>query len=353
LQSTSYKKEGFALNSEVNIDEIRYRIDDYIAFCLGNEESLCFLKSKELELFDEIEAFLQRKAKRIRPILLMLSFVGYSKKGNSSIIHAGVALELMHTFALIHDDIIDGTPMRDNIPSLYHAIDKLAFARKQSANGNNMAMLIGDLIYNIALMEFQKIKVAGSVKIAGMELLLSTALKTGHGQLLELVDGFQDISQMDENEIFNIYDLKTASYTFCLPLKMGAILAGIGKKEQHKLEGIGLKLGRAFQIIDDIDDFSKGDSVTFNLLLQLLWEKSDKSDRKTLRRILADHKKGHFKHLDCLEDLYHKYEIVRFASRIAFGLVQEALDEVEKLSMDNDIKAALGDYVGSIMKFQS
>jgi geranylgeranyl diphosphate synthase, type I len=338
------------LNSAININELRYKIDDYITFCLANEESLCFLKNRDIELFDEIEAFVARKAKRIRPILLMLSFVGYSKKGNSSMIHAAVSLELMHTFALIHDDIIDCTPMRDVTPSLYHAIDKLAAARHLPGNGDGMAMLIGDLIYNIALMEFQKLDVPPSVKTEAMELLLSTALKTGHGQLLELVDGFQDISQMDEDEVFNIYDLKTASYTFCLPLKMGAVLAGIGKKEQNKLDELGLKLGRAFQIIDDIDDLGKGDAVSFNLLLLLLWQKADMSDRKTLTKILAD-RKMIGKHLDCLADLYHKYEITRCASRIAFGFIQEALDAIEELSINNAIKAELSDYIGSIMKF--
>lgn len=339
------------MNSALNINEIRYRIDDYITFCLGNEESLCFLKDKELELYDAMETFLQRKAKRLRPILLMLAFNGYSSKNNPTVIHAAVALELMHTFALIHDDIIDGTKTRDSIPSLNHAIEKLAIKRKHAADGDGMAMLIGDLIYNIALMEFQKVKVSDSIRLKSMELLLSIALKTGHGQLLEMVDVFHGVSLIDKDEVFNIYDLKTASYTFCLPLKMGAMLAGQNKQEQKKLDDIGLKLGRAFQIIDDINDFDPVDQNPYNLLSALLFDKADRAEKTKLRKVLAG-KSRDKTDINFLKDLYYKYEVICHSTRIALEFIDEAVTGIRKLSLNDTIKKELIDYIGSIMKIQ-
>ena len=341
------------MDSTINIDEIKYKIEDYILFCLSNEESLHFLKVKELGLFDAIELFLMRKAKRIRPILLMLTYHGYasSETNEESIIHAAVAVELMHTFALIHDDIIDRSPMRDSIPSLYQAIDNLSHSGKHSSGGDRMAMLIGDLIYNIALNEFQKVSIKNTAKLAGMELLLSTALQTGRGQLMELIQKSRNIAGITPKEIFNIYDLKTASYTFCLPLKMGALLAGQKKQELHKLDDIGLKLGRAYQIIDDINDFCPESAETYNMLTALLWKKSDSAEKKTLRKLLTggELKEGH---LECLQDLYSKHDIIMTATSTAYGFIDEAVTGIEKLALGDELKNELIEYVSSIMKIK-
>lgn len=336
----------------INIDEIRYKTDDYIAFCLGNEESLSFLKNKDLALFDVIEAFVFRKAKRIRPILLMFSFFGYAKKDNSTLIHAAVALELMHTFALIHDDIMDRSLTRDCVPTLHKAIDDLVSSRGQTLRGEEMAMLIGDLIYNIALEEFQKVTISKSAKIAGMEMLLSTALKTGHGQLLEQVRGVRTIAGTHEREMLDIYDLKTAAYTFCLPLEMGAMLAGKRTQEQKKLNNIGLKLGRAFQIIDDINDFSSDNPIFINFLSAVLWGKSNLSERKKLKKIYASSPRSK-NDIEWLTGLYYKYDILKHATRTAFEFVDVALCELEKLAMESEVKEKLSDYIGSIMQFDT
>ena len=348
---TLTKYQGLTLSKDLNIDEIRYQIDDYITFCVGNEESLCFLKDKELELFDAVEGFVQRKAKRIRPILLMLSFKGYAAGSNPTVIHAAVALELLHTFALIHDDIIDGTEMRDLNPTLHYAIDRLVAGRKYPAEGKDMAMLVGDLIYNIALSEFQRVKTTDKVKLKCLELLLTTALKTGQGQLLELVDEFQELSSIDEEEIFNIYNLKTASYTFCLPLKLGAMLAGAGKNEQKRLENIGLKLGRAFQILDDINDFATDRETSYNFLSVLLLRDAGKHEKKRIISIFSTRSVGP-EDKKWLKSIYCKYGITFHAARYVAELVNKAVDEIKELSLRQEVKNLLIDYIRSIMKLQ-
>lgn len=337
------------MESPININEIKYRIEDYLIFCLSNEESLHFLKDKQAALYDSIEAFVLRKAKRIRPVLLMLAFLGYAKKENDTVIHAAVAVELMHTFALIHDDIIDQSTMRDKTPSLYYAIDNISC--KQNFGGDRMAMLIGDLIYNIALNEFQKVGIKESKRIAGMELLLATALKTGHGQLMELIQSTRNLAGITQNQIFKIYDLKTAHYTFCLPFQLGALLAGEKKAELNKLRDIGIKLGRAYQIIDDINDFDPTDMDSSNFLSALLWQHSAQEERKKLRRLFATQNVSE-QQIEWFNDLFYKYNVIGLATSAAYKLMEEAKKDIVDLTVNAAVKEELVDYISSIMKIK-
>ena len=337
------------MDSAININEIKYRIEDYLLFCLSNEESLHFLKEKELPLFDVIESFVLRKAKRIRPILLLLAFQGYADKENNSVIHAAIAVELMHTFALIHDDIIDQSQMRDNNPSLYHAIDSLSC--KMDSEGQRMAMLIGDLIYNIALNEFQKVDVGESTKITGMKLLLDTALKTGHGQLNEMIQSQRNIAGITQRQIFEIYDLKTAGYTFCLPFKLGALFGGSEKQELEYLDELGIMFGRAYQMIDDINDFSPENLERNNILSALLWKHSEQAERKRLRRLYSSANNS-TEEIEWLKDLFSKHNIVGLATSAVYRLIEEAAEGISKLSLQETVKELLTDYIRSIMKIK-
>lgn len=331
------------------IAEIKYRIEDYLLFSLSNEDSLHFLKEQEHKLYDAIDLFVMRNAKRIRPILLLLTYYGFSKQDEESVIHAAVALELMHTFALIHDDIIDQSMMRDKTPSLYHAIDRIS--GKKDFGGERMAMLIGDLIYNIALNEFQKVKLKRDEKVAGMELLLDTALKTGYGQLQELVQGTRNLAGITPNQILKIYDLKTAYYTFCLPLQLGALLAGDKKRDLKPLKEIGLKLGRAYQIIDDINDFSPANLESNNYLFALLWQEADKEERKKLRKLYSSLKEKP-QETEWLKDLFSKYNIIRIATTAVYNLLAEGKAGIKELVLNGDSHEEIIDYVDSIMKIK-
>lgn len=336
-----------AINST---DEIKYRIEDYLLFCLANEESLQFLKRKEEQLSDLLDLFVMRKAKRIRPILLLIIHNGYAKKQNETIIHAAVALELMHTFALIHDDIIDQSKMRGKTPTLYHAINQIA---NKNFNGEGMAMLVGDLIYNIALNEFQKVKAPLKVKVPGMELLVDTALNTGHGQLQELVQSGRNLAGITPKQILRIYDKKTAYYTFCLPMQLGVLLAGGNKKDQKAFKEIGLNLGRAFQIIDDINDFDQTQLSASNYLCALLWQEAEKEERKRLRQMCSDfHLLGKKQNIEWLKDLYSKHDIIRKATTNFYHLFEEGKCGIEKMNLGEENKDELTDFIDSVMKIK-
>jgi geranylgeranyl diphosphate synthase type I len=89
-------------------------------------------------------------------------------------------------------------------------------------------------------------------KERALKKLIEATIYTGSGEFLELLSGIKDIERITPQDIYRIYDFKTAIYTFASPLSIGAILAGANKKQADILFQYGIYLGRAFQIKDDI-----------------------------------------------------------------------------------------------------
>lgn len=178
--------------------------------------------------------------KRFRPALAILSakICGYS--GDTSI-DLGAAIELVHTASLIHDDVLDNSDLRRG---------------RATANakwGNHLSILIGDYCYSIAG-ELLARKSTPEI----VALLTQAAKETTEGEVMEVVNS-NDIS-MDTEKYMEIIRLKTA----CLisaSCKAGGLLADVPEKLLRSLSEYGLNLGLAFQIIDDILDFTKESSA--------------------------------------------------------------------------------------------
>jgi len=119
-------------------------------------------------------------------------------------------------------------------------------------NGQDLAIIAGDVIYAMAIFAFLSIKENKDRKERALGQLINAVLYTGTGEFVELLAGAKQLEDIKENEIYKIYDYKTAYYSFSSPLAIGAILAGADKKQVNILIRYGILLGRAFQIKDDI-----------------------------------------------------------------------------------------------------
>lgn len=214
-------------------------------------------------LSKSIRNFLTRQGKRIRPTLFIVSYLGYTKKPARNLYACAISLELLHNFMLIHDDIIDNADLRKGLPSMHRMLDGyLKGYKKAKFKGTDLAIVIGDIVYAMAINTFLSIQENFKRKEMALKKFTEAALYTGSGEFVELLCGLKDIRKITKNDIYKIYDLKTAHYTFCSPLVIGAILAGAKSQEINKLTRYGLYLGRAFQVRDDIlDMFSKESEI--------------------------------------------------------------------------------------------
>jgi octaprenyl-diphosphate synthase len=180
--------------------------------------------------------------KRVRPALTILS--NYAVGGDGSrynSIRMATVMEFLHTATLVHDDIIDSADTRRNRPTV------------NALYGNETAVLMGDWLYMSA---FETSLAERSLPI--LDILTRVTRKMTEGELLQLTTlGRTDIS---EQQYLDIIQRKTA-FLFGACCEVGAILGGASEPEQKALGDFGMSLGMAFQLTDDLLDFTSTDTA--------------------------------------------------------------------------------------------
>ena len=178
--------------------------------------------------------------KRLRPLLALLSANSCDYKGQWHIQLAAV-IELLHTATLLHDDVVDDSSVRRG---------------RLTANAhwsNSSSILVGDFIYTRA---FQMMVEMEDMRI--LELLSYTSNILSEGEVFQLTK--EGDASTTEQEYMQIIQNKTAEL-FAAACQGGAILAGAGQPLEEELRTYGLQLGIAFQLVDDVLDYS-GDPET-------------------------------------------------------------------------------------------
>ena len=233
--------------------KIKNRIERELDAYIRKAKRLSSLKNISPVLFNHIKEFISRKGKRIRPILFVVGYLGYAKKTAGGLYKSALSLELLHDFVLVHDDIIDKSNTRRGKPSMHAMLNRFLRGRGNlKFNGEDLTIVIGDVMFAMALDAFLSVKEDCRRKEAALKKLIEAAMYTGSGEFIELLYGIKKITKITKADIYKVYDYKTANYSFASPLVFGAALAGARDKELKKLFNYGIYLGRAFQIKDDI-----------------------------------------------------------------------------------------------------
>jgi len=180
--------------------------------------------------------------KRVRPALTLLATYAVGGDGASAgAIRMATVMEFLHTATLVHDDIIDNAETRRNRASI------------NSRFGNQTAVLMGDWLYMSA---FETSLAERSLLI--LDILTTLTRRMTEGELMQLTMlGCADIG---EEQYFDILRRKTA-YLFSACCEIGAIVGGSGEAERRALGEYGLNLGVAFQLVDDLLDFTATDDA--------------------------------------------------------------------------------------------
>lgn len=204
---------------------------------------------------DTFGQFVQREGKRLRSVLFVAGYRGYSARNVRYLYKSAASLELLHDFILIHDDLIDHASLRRGRPSMHELLDELLDGQNGVRfKGADLALIAGDMMYAMAIQAFLSITESPERKQRALEILTQTAVFTGCGELDELLHSLKPLKDVEPRDIFRIYDWKTGHYTFASPLAMGATLGGAPRKDVRAFLDIGIDLGRAFQIRDDLLD---------------------------------------------------------------------------------------------------
>lgn len=236
IPGTLSRAERLLQDSPVSPEQIFALIADRLA---SVEELFGESLASPVEIVREIGSFVaETGGKRVRPTLHLLTARLCRYEGPHDVL-LGVVLEFIHSATLIHDDIIDGATVRRGRPSVNYQW------------GNNITVLFGDYLFAKAM---QMALRAGSLRV--MEALADVTIKMVEGELLQnRYEGRIDVS---EAEYIDLIERKTAGLFSCC-CELAGILAGVSEERLGQLKRYGLNLGMAFQIVDDLLDFT-GDS---------------------------------------------------------------------------------------------
>jgi geranylgeranyl diphosphate synthase, type I len=332
------------------------RVEARILDLLDHEiERWSVVEASLVEPLDELRALVEAGGKRLRPAFCHCAFIGAGgAPGRDDVIDAAAALELVHTFALVHDDVMDGSAMRRNRDAVHEH-----FAQRHRATGwrgeprrfgEGMAIIVGDFafVYADALMRGASAAVLDVFDQLRVELCV--------GQSLDLVTTATASTDPEAARRIALY--KSAKYTVERPLHLGAALAGRLPELEAPFSAIGLPLGAAFQLRDDVlgafgdvdvtgkpvgDDLREGKATP---LVAIAAARAEPADRPLLERLGAPDLAAH--EVAALQDLFVRTgalkEVELEVERLV-GAAHVALDRAPITSEARELLAELADYV--------
>src|SRR5215211_424852 len=292
-----------------------------------------------VQVIDYLGEYLRASGgKRVRPALTILS--NYAVGGDGSrynSIRMATVMEFLHTATLVHDDVIDKADLRRKRPTV------------NALYGNETAVLMGDWLYMSA---FETSLAERSLRV--LDILTSVTRKMTEGELLQLtLLGHADVT---EAQYFDVLKRKTA-YLFSASCEIGSILGGASEKQQTSLRDYGLNLGTAFQLIDDLLDFTSsedalGKAAGADLLggkvtLPLIYlRNAEPKSLEMVQTVLQERKYGSVKQADLLEAMTRTGALKRARAR-ADKYAEEARAALDKLpdSEYSDSLRALPTYI--------
>ncbi len=283
------------------------------------------------ELLLLLKDFNLRGGKRIRGILTIIGYTLF-KPFNKEIIKAAVAVELMESFFLIHDDITDNDELRRGSLTLHRTYEK-----KYPKQGISYALVAGDLLYSLGNELLTNINF--NQKLEAINIYNKTIAKTCHGQIYDLL--IERKNKITESEISRLHELKTAHYTIEAPLKIGAILAGAKEKDLKLITSFAIPLGKAFQLKDDIlgvfgtktqlgksplSDIKQGKKT---LLIIKALQSADSNEKKYLLKHLGN-KELKNKELSKIRKIIIKTGSLNYSLKIIESLINDAKNLIKK-----------------------
>ncbi|MFA9443945.1 polyprenyl synthetase family protein [Egicoccus sp. AB-alg6-2] len=202
---------------------------------------------------DELRSFV-RGGKRIRPVLLLLGHAAAGGEGNARVMGPAIALELLHTCALAHDDVIDRADSRRGEATVHRVFERMhrdaGWDGDARAYGEAVAILLGDLAFVLADELFLAAEVAPERLLAAFGTFTRLREEVMAGQYLDL---WAATSRTTDRALAErIAAMKSGWYSVARPLEVGAVLGGADDGLVAGLARFGDPLGRAFQVRDDL-----------------------------------------------------------------------------------------------------
>ena len=206
------------------------------------------------ELVRILKEFTLRGGKRVRAAFVYYGYRCLSPRETDAVWKVAMGLELVQSFLLVHDDVIDEDDTRRGGWTVHRHYSDLHGNRGYSGEpghfGGSMAILCGDLALSLAHEIVGGLAAEDAVGKRVLEAMNRMVSRVIYGECMDVLS--EVVPEVSEQDALAITMLKTASYTVEGPLQMGALLGGAGEKDLKRLSAYAIPLGMAFQMRDDI-----------------------------------------------------------------------------------------------------
>lgn len=301
---------------------------------------------KPASLYEPIKYVLDLGGKRIRPILMLLSYNLY-KDNPQEILSSACALETYHNYTLLHDDLMDEAPLRRGQQTVH---------MKWNAN---QAILSGD---SMLVLAYERLAKCDTKHLeAVMSLFTETALQIGEGQQYDME--FEMRNDVAVEEYIEMIRLKTSVLLACAT-KMGAILADATQKDAENLYKFGEQIGLAFQLQDDYLDvygdakvFGKkigGDIVSNKKTYMLItaFNQANTGQRAELENWINKKDFNTEEKIVAITRLYNEIGIDKLAKEKMNFYYEQGKNFLDAVKLPDERKEALAEYAAKMMKRQ-
>ena len=349
--------KGKELNAD--LEKFKGEFEKYAKEYFGQRTKLTRKYPKLIQTFyKELEEFGQG-GKLLRPYLVWLGYriskkIATTRKAGlamtSQIMSVCMAVELVHSFLLIHDDIIDRSDARRGKPTVHKKFEKLNDAHY----GSSMAILVGDLAWVEAFELIRSAKLDLEIKVQVLEKLQTIIKETIWGEVLDVEYSYR---KANIDQIWQVIDLKTAKYSFVGPLTLGFVIGQTKRISNFKfqisnLEQYGMLVGRAYQLKDDLLGVFGDEKITGKpglsdmregkntVLLYKALGMSGQTNRQFISRYWGDEKAG-AKELLQVRNIFEKSGALAWCEKKLEKMVGDAKKQVNTITKDKKLQQIL------------
>lgn len=293
------------------------------------------LQSDNPLLSEVLDYVYTKRGKQLRPIMVLLS-AGLCRGITDKTIQTAVSLELMHTASLMHDDVVDDTPIRRGDKAIHEKWN------------NKIAILVGDFMLS------KSIELLSSVRNTTiLNIVSNMCASLTSGELLQLHAG--ESMWISEEQYLQVIKHKTA-HLFSACSEAGAVSAGATNRQQNAMRQFGMYLGLCFQLKDDVFDYSDIEDLGKPTMNDLRDGKATIPIIKSLQRAtkeeanqikeLAEALANDSQHIDTFEaeqeirSFVLRYDGIRYAHQLMEKYRKKAIDTLQ-IFPDNKYKESL------------
>jgi len=286
-------------------------------------------------LYEPVKYILKNGGKRIRPAIALMA-ANLFTEDIEPLYKPALALEVFHNFTLLHDDIMDDSPVRRGKDTVHVKWN------------NNTAILSGDAMAILAYKCLENVE--DDKYSAVMNVFNQSSLEVCEGQQYDM--DFEQRQDVSTHEYLKMINLKTA-VLLAASLKIGAILGGAKETEAQDLYDLGINMGMAFQLKDDwldvYGDFEKfgkriGNDIIENKKTYLLLRAFEKAEGTTLvdlKKLIFENQTNLDEKVRKVTTIFNELEVSRDLEKLMNLYTQKAIDILDNLKVDEVKKIAL------------